>query len=226
MRDHSRSLRPSPGHSPAADQSCWLHLRTYWRCPPPPVRSAPVPFGHRLPAKTGQTQWLLPFPRPAGARKFRRFLPLQQWMPHRCPQPQKQPWAQCSAPLPVSETPQGFVSLFIIPFYFICTGSTPLYFRFLLYRFLQHFQPLFPLPFIFWIVAQSSPRIYWATCQRQLPRTAKFLLFRHKRGVNAFFVHNFVIPYLYKHITQTEILLWNTTIGTRAGCLPPPLTRR
>ena len=149
MRDHSRSLRPSPGHSPAADQSCWLHLRTYWRCPPPPVRSAPVPFGHRLPAKTGQTQWLLPFPRPAGARKFRRFLPLQQWMPHRCPQPQKQPWAQCSAPLPVSETPQGFVSSFIIPFYFICTGSTPLYFRFLLYRFLQHFQPLFPLPFIF-----------------------------------------------------------------------------
>ena len=70
------------------------------------------------------------------------------------------------------------------------------------------------------------PSISWATCQRQLPRTAKFPLFRHKRGVNAFFVHNFVIPYLYKHITQTEILLWNTTIGTRAGCLPPPLTRR
>ena len=70
------------------------------------------------------------------------------------------------------------------------------------------------------------PSISWATCHRQLSCTAKFLLFRHKRGTNAFFVHNFVIPYLYKHITQTEILLWNTTIGTRAGCSPPHSTRR
>ena len=149
MRDHSRSLRPSPDHSPAADQSCWSHLRTHWRCPPPPVRSAPAPFGHRLPAKTGRTQWLSPFPRPAGARKFRRFLPLQQWMPHRCPQPQKQPWAQCSAPLPVSETPQGFVSWFMIPFYFICTGSIPLCFH------------LFIVPLFAAFSAPFSPSFYF-----------------------------------------------------------------
>ena len=145
MRDHSHSLRPSPDHSPAADQSCWSHLRTHWRYPPQPVRSAPAPFGHRLPAKTGRMQWLLPFPRPAGARKSRRFLPLQQWMPHRCPQLQKQPWAQCSAPLPVSETPQGFVSSFMIPFYFICTGSIPLCFHLFIVPRFAAFSALFSL---------------------------------------------------------------------------------
>ena len=36
---------------------------------------------------------------------------------------------------------------------------------------------------------------------RQLSRTTKFLLNRRKKGANAFFVHNFVIPYLYKLIT-------------------------
>ncbi len=35
---------------------------------------------------------------------------------------------------------------------------------------------------------------FLGNCHRQLSRTAKFLLFRHKRGADAFFVHNFVIP--------------------------------
>ena len=55
-------------------------------------------------------------------------------------------------------------------------------------------------PFL-WAILYNFSSISWATCHRQLSRTAKFPLIRHKRGANAFFVHNFVIPYLYKLIT-------------------------